>query len=91
MSRFATQHPILLVVGVILGCASLIAFWPIFLGLALVAALAGLLYKVSTEYDKNSLDAARRRRTLAAHADYEHHALAYGDPRGIYGQYPPAV
>jgi hypothetical protein len=30
------------------------------------------------------------RAELAARADYEHHLWTHGDPRGFYGQYPPA-
>jgi hypothetical protein len=33
---------------------------------------------------------ARHRALIAAHADYEHHLWLSGDPRGYFGQFPPA-
>jgi hypothetical protein len=79
---FWRRHPVLTGVGLI------VAAWWLWLGppeaVAITAVVALLLF------------VRRRRRSLAirdagllARADYEHRLSLAGDPRGVFGRYPP--
>jgi hypothetical protein len=67
------------------------AFWQFFLLAAVLGAIGYGVYRLGIGYDRKRLDRARHRQHLQARADYEHHLWMHGDPRGFYGQYPPAV
>jgi hypothetical protein len=49
------------------------------------------LYVFTREHDRRALQDVRRQQMLAQSADYEHYLLLNGDPRGVYGKYPPAI
>lgn len=53
-----------------------------------VAAIAGLGYLAYREYERGAERRAEQAR-IAARADAENQALMFGDPSGMYGQYPP--
>lgn len=90
MTRFAQRHPIITAFGTLFTLAMCIAYWPVLLTTAAIAGLAWLMYAVTRHHDHHALQQTRHRQLLAAHADYEHWCLIHGDPRGTYGQYPPA-
>lgn len=94
MSRkksFVELHPVVAGFGILFGCAAVVVWWPLFLTLAVVAGVGFGLWVFTRRYDAQALQAARRRAALTQAADYEHHLLLQGDPRGVYGRYPPAI
>lgn len=86
---FASRHPLIICFLVFMGFGVVAAYWPVFVAAGVIAALGYGLYLFTLRYDRNTLTKAQHRRLLAAHADFEHHCLMAGDPRGVYGQYRP--
>ena len=79
---FWQRHPLMT------GAAAVVIVWLVWSGAQLFVAVVGLAW----------LGVAIRRRTganavrdagLRARAEYEHRLSLGGDPRGIYGRYPP--
>lgn len=72
-----------------LGVAIVVAFcWALASGWYLTAA--AMAAAVATITVRRALRAARgRRAALRARADYEHTLSLAGDPRGLYGRFPP--
>jgi hypothetical protein len=87
---FPEQPPVLLGVGILFGACTLVAFWPLFLALAVVGGICFVGYKVGVGWDRRHIEAQRHRQALAYHADYEHWLLMQGHPAGTFGQWPPA-
>ena len=81
---FWRRHPVLV------GVAALMAFWWLANGwywaVALSAAAATLLVIRRARRSR-----AWRHAGLRARADYENRLNQYGDPRGVFGRYPPAL
>jgi uncharacterized protein DUF2510 len=76
------RHPVLTAAGVVL------VIWLLWSGAHVAVAVVGLVWL--------GLAVRRRRRAralrdagLRARAEYEHRLSLCGDPRGIYGRYPP--
>jgi hypothetical protein len=91
VGRFAAQHPYLTICLTLLGLGVVVTYWYVF-ALAAALVVAGWDLRAATvRYDRTLLARARHRQLLAAHADFEHHCLINGDPRGVYGQYPPRI
>jgi hypothetical protein len=88
---FAEEHPILLGLGIIFGMAAVVAWWPLFLTLGVLAGFGYAAYRIGVSYREQRTAQQAYRRALAAHADYEHHLWMQGNPIGFYGQYPPAI
>lgn len=80
------KHPVLLGFAILFSAAALIA-WP---WLFIPLILAPAAWYGTQWHDRHYQRLAARKRVLAAHADYEHHALINGSPVGVYGNYPPA-
>lgn len=78
------RHPWLLMVAVVLG-ASFLAAYP--LPVLVVGGFGCAAWGASTWHDSVTVTRARLRRR----ADYEHWLLTQGDPRGLYGRFPPYV
>jgi Protein of unknown function (DUF2510) len=82
---FWQRHPWLTGAAVFLifwvSCAFIHHWYVPFLALAFTAILARVA--------RHKRARARRDAGLRARADYEHHLNLAGDPRGIYGRYPP--
>ena len=79
---FWRRHPILT------GAAALLAAWLLLIGgqeLVAVTGIIGLLIFVGRRRRARALRAAG----LRARAEYEHRLTIAGDPRGVYGRYPP--
>jgi hypothetical protein len=81
------KHPVLLGFAILFGMAALTA-WP---WLLIPLFMAPAAWYGTLWHDRRYQQLRYHRQALAAHADYEHHALIYGDPRGWYGAYPPAI
>jgi hypothetical protein len=62
-----------------LGACALVAFWPLFVTLAVVGLLRGLQGGIG--FDKSRIEAQQRRQSLLAHARYEHWLLMQGIPQ----------
>jgi hypothetical protein len=70
------------------GVAAAIVCWQLFHGsYALVAVEAAVALVIVVRRRRRAL--ASRDAALRARADYEHRLRLAGDPRGIYGRYPP--
>jgi Flp pilus assembly protein TadB len=87
--NWLTKHPILLGCGILLGAATVVAFWPVFLTATILTAAGYGLYRWTLRYDHRYQLARIHREGLAARAAYEHHLLMAGHPAGIYGRYMP--
>jgi Protein of unknown function (DUF2510) len=76
------RHPWITGVGAVLAC------WLAITGsqaiVAIAAVIALLIY-----VDRRRRALARRDAGLRARADLEHRLCVAGDPRGLYGRYPP--
>jgi hypothetical protein len=75
-----------LIVGGLLLLGLAITYWQVLLGLVALAALGHLGYRAY----KRAVDRRAEQARVAARADAENLAFMYGDPSGVYGQYPPA-
>jgi hypothetical protein len=79
---FWRRHPL------ITGAAALIVCWQLMSGAHLLVAVeVVVLLVIVVNRRMRALD--RRNAGLAARADYEHRLSLAGDPRGLYGRYPP--
>jgi Protein of unknown function (DUF2510) len=81
-SQFWRRHP------VVTGAALLLTFWWLMNGwyeALAVTAIVGLLIFVRGR--RRAL--AHRDAALRARAEYEHRLNLAGDPRGVFGRYPP--
>ena len=79
---FWRRHPVVTAVGLALSWLALIHGWY----LPVTLAAAGLTLFVVRRHLR---DAERRRAALRARADFEYRLNLAGDPRGVYGRYPP--
>jgi Protein of unknown function (DUF2510) len=75
-----------LIIGGVLLLGLAITYWPVLLGLVALATLGYLGYRA---YER-AIDRRAEQARVAARADAENLAYMYGDPSGMYGQYPPA-
>jgi hypothetical protein len=75
-----------LVLGGLLLLGLAITYWQVIFGLVALAALGYLGYRA---YER-TIDRRAEQAKVAARADAENLAFMYGDPSGVYGQYPPA-
>lgn len=80
---FWRRHPVLVGAAVVVACWWLATGW--YWALALSATAATLLL-----FRRSRRGRARRHAGLRARADYENRLSWYGDPRGVFGRYPPA-
>ena len=76
------RHPLLTAAGLSLACWALLHGW---YGTVTIVVAAATL----TAIRRHRHTAARRRVELRARADYEHLLSLAGDPRGLYGRFPP--
>lgn len=76
------RHPAVSAVGLALACWALLNGWYV-----PVVVIGGWCAFVSAR--RHWRVAARRRTELRARADYEHRLSLAGDPRGLYGRFPP--
>jgi len=79
---FWQRHPWLIGAAVFIVCLSLLHGW--YVGVVAVALTAMLAH-----FARRKRAQTRRNAALRARADYEHRLSLAGDPRGIYGRYPP--
>ena len=76
------RHPVVSAVGLA------VAYWAVMHGwYVAVAVVVGWIALVSAR--RHWRIAARRRAELGARADYEYRLSLVGDPRGLYGRFPP--
>jgi hypothetical protein len=76
------RHPWFTGAAIFIVCSLLIHGWYVpFVAFALTAMLAHIARRKRAQ--------AIRDAGLRARADYEHRLILAGDPRGIYGRYPP--
>jgi hypothetical protein len=77
------------------GLALLVSLAAAVLGLVVVAAAVGgslyLDWWLWREHRARVDDRSHRRAELLARAELQHRWFMAGDPRGIYGRYPPAM
>jgi hypothetical protein len=80
---FWRRHPVLV------GVAAFLALWWLangwYVAVAVIVTAAALVGIRRVRRGR-----ARRHAGLRARADYEHRLSQYGDPRGVFGRYPPA-
>ena len=76
------RHPIVSAVGLTVLCWALLQGWY----LTVVVVLGWTTLVVVRRHWRA---AARRRAELRARAEYEHRLSLAGDPRGLYGRFPP--
>ncbi len=79
----------LIVAGVFGGLVLLglvITYWPVFVGLGVVAGLGYLGYRTYERAVERKTEQGR----IGSRADAQNQAFMSGDPSGTYGQYPPA-
>lgn len=83
------------VIGVMILAGALIHLLMLAAGVALVVGAVWVVYRAVdalwSAYLRRRARKARQLAELRDRADYEHHLYLAGDPRGVYGQYPPAV
>lgn len=79
---FWIRHPLVAAVGVAL------TVWLLWSGAQLLVAVVGLAW-LGIAVRRRMRANARRDAGLRARAEYEHRLNLGGDPRGIYGRYPP--
>lgn len=85
--RYFAHHPIQLILLLLLAVGVIGAYpW-----LLIPALLAPAAWYGTQAYDRRYQAHATHRRRLEARADFEHHLLINGDPRGTYGQYRPHI
>ncbi len=76
------RHPVLTIAGVVL------AAWLVYSGAGIFVAVIGVAW-LALALRRRRRHNARRDAGLRARAEYEHRLNQTGDPRGIYGRYPP--
>ena len=76
------RHPLLTATGVVL------VVWLLWTGAYAFVVVVGLAW-LGLALRRRSRANARRDAGLRARAEYEHRLSLRGDPRGIYGRYPP--
>jgi hypothetical protein len=81
---FWLRHPFLT------SAAAVITVWLLWSGAQLLVAVVGLVW-LGVAVRRRMRANARRDAGLRARADYEHRLNLTGDPRGIYGRYPPVL
>lgn len=86
VARQPTRSHAGLIIGGVLLLGLAIRYWPVLLGLVALATLGYLGYRA---YER-AIDRRAEQARVAARADAENLAYMYGDPSGMYGQYPPA-
>jgi hypothetical protein len=79
---FWRRHPL------ITGAAAIIVCWQLMSASYVVVAVE-VAVVLAIVVDRRQRALAKRNAGLAARADYEHRLRLAGDPRGIYGRYPP--
>jgi hypothetical protein len=79
---FWLRHPLLT------SAAAVLTVWLLWSGAQLLVAIVGLAW-LGVAVRRRMRANARRDAGLRARADYEHRLSLRGDPRGIYGRYPP--
>ena len=79
---FWQRHPLVASAGVAL------AVWLLWQGAHVLVAVVGLVW-LGLAMRRRTRANARRDAGLRARAEYEHRLNLSGDPRGIYGRYPP--
>ena len=80
--HFWQRHPLVSVAGAAL------TVWLLWHGALVVVAVVGLAWLGLVIRGRIRAN-ARRDAGLRARAEYEHHLNLSGDPRGVYGRYPP--
>jgi hypothetical protein len=89
MRTLGQLFALLIVVGLI---AKYIWWITAAIGLVVLARMAWRGYlQARNEFEGEVRAVADRRRQLVARADRQHAWAMAGDPRGVYGDYPPAV
>ena len=68
----------------------MLTVWLLWSGAQLLVAVVGLVW-LGVAVRRRMRANARRDAGLRARADYEHRLNLTGDPRGIYGRYPPVL
>jgi Protein of unknown function (DUF2510) len=68
--------------------AAVLAVWVVWSGSHVVVAAAGIAWLAIAVRRRRRAN-ARRDAGLRARADYEHRLNLAGDPRGVFGRYPP--
>jgi hypothetical protein len=79
---FWRRHPLLVGAAAFLACWWLVNGW---YWTVAVSAAAATLFAIR----RARRNRARRHAGLRARADYENRLSQYGDPRGVFGRYPP--
>ncbi len=79
---FWQRHPLLAAAGVI------VTGWLLWHGAVVFVAVVGLAWLFLVARRRSRAN-ARRDAGLRARAEYEHRLNLCGDPRGIYGRFPP--
>jgi hypothetical protein len=79
---FWHRHP------VVTGAAAVLGIWLWWSGAHVLVALIGVAW-LAIAVHRRRRAIALRDAGLRARADYEHRLNLSGDPRGIYGRYPP--
>ena len=80
--RFWQRHPLMT------AAAAVITIWLLFSGAQVLVAVVGLAW-LGLAVRRRMRANALRDAGLRARAEYEHRLNLGGDPRGIYGRYPP--
>jgi hypothetical protein len=70
------------------GTAAVLAVWLVWSGSHVVVAAAGIVWLAIAVRQRRRANALRDA-GLRARADYEHRLNLAGDPRGLFGRYPP--
>jgi hypothetical protein len=76
------RHPLLMTAAVV------VAAWLVYSGAQIFVAVVGLAWLAIAVRRRRRANALRDA-GLRARAEYEHRLNLNGDPRGIYGRYPP--
>lgn len=79
---FWSRHPL------VASAAALVTVWLLWQGAHVLVAVVGLAW-LGLAIRRRSRANARRDAGLRARAEYEHRLNLRGDPRGVYGRYPP--
>ena len=79
---FWQRHPL------VTGAAAVLTVWLLWTGSHVVVAVAGIAW-LAVAIRRRRRANALRNAGLRARAEYEHRLNLAGDPRGIFGRYPP--
>lgn len=79
---FWQRHPL------VAGAAAVVAAWLVWTGSYVLVAVIGIAW-LAVAVRRRTRANSRRDAGLRARAEYEHRLNLTGDPRGIYGRYPP--